>query len=89
MTHFSNICGILGKLYQDHKEDNDFKDFIEFNDLGLPLAYFNSEGLAEISEDGKKYVLETWEIFLKALDIPDTGFEDVDHVFFTAEKKNK
>jgi len=89
MTNFSNICGILGKLYQDYKEDKDLKDFIEFNDLGLPLAYFTAEGLSEVSEDGKKYILETWELFLVSLGIPDTGFEDLDQVFFTAENKNK
>ena len=81
MTDFTNICEILGSLYANYKEDEDLKDFIEFNDLGLPLAYFVSEGLAEVTDDGARYITETWQLFLASMDIQDTGWDSLDQIF--------
>ena len=81
MTDFTNIREILGSLYANYKEDEDLKDFIEFNDLGLPLAYFVSEGLAEVSDDGARYITETWQLFLASMDIQDTGWDSLDQIF--------
>jgi hypothetical protein len=80
MTDFSDVCNILGELFSQYKEDKDFKDFIEFNDLGLPLAYLTRENLAVPSDDGARYIMETWEIFLQGLSLEDTGFTDLDSV---------
>jgi hypothetical protein len=80
MTDFSNVCNILGQLYADYSEDKGFKDFIEFNDLGLPLAYFEKEGLCDITSTGEKYVAETWQLFLASLNLEDEGFESLDEV---------
>ena len=89
MTDFSNICDILGDLYSNYKEDKNFGDFIEFNDLGLPLAYLTSENLCEPSDDGIRYVTETWELFLAGLKVKDEGFEDLDQLLGFAEEKSQ
>jgi hypothetical protein len=89
VTDFRNVCEILGKLYSVYKEDEEFKDFIEFNDLGLPLAYFVAENLCEVSDDGSRYITETWALFLAGLNLEDTGFSDLDEVFESAEENNK
>jgi len=81
MTDFSNICSILGELFSNYKQDPAFIDFIEFNDLGLPLAYFVSENLCEASPDGEKYIAETWDIFLASVKIEDEGFSSLDEIF--------
>lgn len=81
MTDFSNKCSILGALYSNYGEDPEFEDFVEFNDLGLPLAYLSSEGLCELSTDGERYIEETWLLFVKSLGIEDTGFEDIEEMF--------
>jgi hypothetical protein len=88
VTDFRNVCEILGKLYSVYKDDEEFKDFIEFNDLGLPLAYFVSENLCEVADDGARYITETWALFLAGLNLEDTGFSDLDEVFDSAEEKN-
>ena len=85
MTDFSNICNILGELFANYKEDKDFRDFIEFNDLGLPIAYLTKEKLVVPSDDGARYIIETWEIFLTGLGLDDTGFTDLDSVLDSAE----
>jgi hypothetical protein len=81
MTDFSNRVEILGELYASYRQDENFKDFIEFNDLGLPLSFLSREGLCEVSDDGERYISETWELFIKSLGIEDTGFDDLDEVF--------
>ena len=89
MTDFSKVCNILGKLYADFKEDQEFKDFIDFNDLGLPFAYFASESLVEVSDDGARYIMETWALFLAGLNLEDTGgWDSLEDVFEAAEEKN-
>lgn len=81
MTDFSKVCEILGTLYANYKEDEDLKDFIDFNDLGLPLAYFTSENLCEVSDDGARYITETWQLFLASMDMEDTGWDSLDEMF--------
>lgn len=89
MTDFTKVCEILGVLYANYKEDEEFKDFIDFNDLGLPLAYFASEKLCEVSDDGARYIMETWALFLKGLGLEDTGlWDNLEDVFESAEEKN-
>lgn len=89
MTDFSSICQILGSLYSNYREDKNFKDFIEFNDLGLPLAYLAKENLCEPSDDGVRYITETWELFLAGLNIKDEGFEDLEQLLEIAEARTK
>jgi hypothetical protein len=85
MTDFSNVCDILGELYSQYAEEKEFKDFIQFNDLGLPLAYMVRERLATPSDDGVRYVMETWELFLHSLGAEDTGFANLDELLNSAE----
>jgi len=80
VTDFTNIIKILGEFYSNYRDDDELEDFFEFNDLGAPLAYLTSERLCEISDDGKKYVAETWEVFLVWLGIQDTGFDNLEEI---------
>lgn len=72
MTDFVTQCVILGELYENYKEEKDFKAFIEYNDLGLPLAYLTAQGLVvEVSDDGRRYVLDTFEMFIKSINLTE------------------
>jgi hypothetical protein len=88
MTDFSSVCDILGDLHANYKDDKNFKDFIEFNDLGLPLAYLTSQNLCEVSDDGARYITETWDLFLAGLNIKDEGFETLDDLLEIVEARN-
>jgi hypothetical protein len=88
MTDFSSVCDILGDLHSNYKDDKNFKDFIEFNDLGLPLAYLTSQNLCEVSDDGARYITETWDLFLAGLNIKDEGFETLDDLLEIVEARN-
>jgi hypothetical protein len=88
MTDFTTQCIILGELYENYKEEKDFRAFIEFNDLGLPLAYLISQGLVvEVSDDGRRYVFDTFEMFLESIKLGEDDVVDgmtLDEVFALA-----
>jgi len=89
ITKFSTICSILSELWMNYKEDKDFKEFIEYNDLGLPLAFLIDSEIVESTDQAEQYVSETWNIFLSALGVEkDTGWESLDDLFKYIEKKN-
>ena len=70
MVNFETVCGILGELYTNYKDSKEFRSFVEFNDLGLPLAFLTSEGLiVELSDDGRRYVIDTFDMFIGSLKV--------------------
>ena len=69
MNDFSSKCEILGSLWLDYGDDETFSDFIEYNDIGLPLAYTVSAGLATATPQGELYINETWDLLVEALGI--------------------
>lgn len=88
-TEFDSKLGILGELYNNYKEDKTFKDFIEYNDLGLPLAYFASEGLVTLTDISTRFILESWDLFMAALEIEDKGFDTLEDVFFAVKDEQE
>jgi hypothetical protein len=79
-TDLDTKAAILSDLWLAYKTDDKFKDFIEYNDVGLPLAFLYTEGLVEIKNAGSMFIEETFEILLTTLGIEDTGFETLDDV---------
>jgi hypothetical protein len=78
-TEFSDRAAILADLWLNYRADEEFIDFIEYNDLGLPLAYAISNGIVESTDLAATFIDETFELLLDGLDIDeDTGFETLD-----------
>lgn len=78
-TEFKVRCEILSDLWLNYRNDAEFSEFIEYNDLGLPLAYAISSGIVENTEKAMGFINEAWALLLAGLDIEeDTGFEDLD-----------
>jgi hypothetical protein len=84
-TTFENKCVILSDLWLNYRNDEDFIDFIEYNDLGLPLAYALSEGIVNGTELSNKFIDETFDLLLAGLDVEDTGFDSLDDVMSSVE----
>lgn len=90
LTSFDTICAILAELWSNYKQDKELKDFIEYNDLGLPLAFLINADLVDASEQAKSYVVETWRIFLAALGVEDDiEWKSLEQLFKYSEGKNK
>lgn len=77
-THFSNRVAILADLWLNYRQDEEFSDFVEYNDIGLPLAYMLNENIVEKTEIAERFVNETFELLLGGLEIEDTGYESLD-----------
>lgn len=88
LTSFEAMCSILGELWMDYKTDKYFKDFIEYNDIGLPIAFLVDNELVEPTHLAKQYVYETWDIFLAALEVAeDMGWESLEELFHFVNKE--
>lgn len=85
-TDFSKVCEILSDLWMDYREDEEFRDFIEYNDIGLPLAYAFANDIAKPTDTGKGIVEETWSLLLTGFDLEDTGFDSLDDILGIAEQ---
>ena len=77
-TGFDNRALILGQLWIQFKGDDEFSDFFEYNDLGLPLAFAFAEGIINHTPTLEQYINETWDLFIEGLDVEDTGFDSLD-----------
>jgi Asp-tRNA(Asn)/Glu-tRNA(Gln) amidotransferase B subunit len=73
-----NKAKILADLWLNYRNDEDFIDFIEYNDIGLPLAYIINEGIVQSTEMAQRFIEETFDLLIEALDVSDTGFDDLD-----------
>lgn len=77
-TAFKTKCQILAQLWMEYRDDVEFKDFIEYNDLGLPLAYAIAEGIVEKTDIASNFINEAFDILLSALGVEDTGFDSLE-----------
>lgn len=82
MTDFLTKSNILADLWINYRGDEQFDDFIEYNDIGLPLAYFISNDLVELKNPiADTYITETFDLLLAALDIKeDIGFDTLNEM---------
>jgi hypothetical protein len=88
-TDFSKKCEILGQFYLEYREDTKLKSFIEYNDIGLPLAFLAAENLSIPTDQGQDFINETWKIFLETLEIEDEGYEDLESIFTMLTDKDE
>jgi hypothetical protein len=80
-TKYENQVKILSELWIEYRNDTNFVDFVEYNDLGLPLAYAIDNAIVESTDMAANFITETFALLLEALDIEeDTGFESLDNL---------
>jgi hypothetical protein len=79
-TPFSSQCEILGELWLNYRNDEEFADFIEYNDVGLPLAYFISNDIVATTPRAEIFIGEAWNLLLEALGKQDLGWENLDEL---------
>lgn len=76
-TTFDNKVAILSDLWMSYRNDEQFQDFIIYNDLGLPLAYLLDSGIIEVTDKAKLFIEETFDVLLAGFDKQDEGFNSM------------
>jgi hypothetical protein len=85
-TTGSNIkAEILADLWMDYRDDKEFASFVEYNDLGLPLAYLIANGIVESNPMADNFISESFRLLLASLGLEDTGFDNLTDVLTMAE----
>ena len=85
-TNFLNKTSILAELWMNYRDDEGLQDFIEYNDLGLPLAYFLYNELVLPTKQAEVYIDETFNLLVAALVVEDIGFESLDEMLGVANQ---
>jgi hypothetical protein len=69
----------------NYRDDDHLDDFMEYNDLGLPMAYLLMNEIVLPTEQSMIYIDETFDLLLNALSIEDAGFESLDELLGSAD----
>lgn len=77
-TPLATKAVILSDLWMNYRDDEEFNDFIEYNDLGLPLSYMLTAGIVKGNNVTNDLINETFNLLLAALETEDQGFADLD-----------
>jgi hypothetical protein len=73
----------------EFRNDENFADFIEYNDLGLPLAYAFANGIASPKGNAEDFINETFDVLLGAMGVEDIGFANLDELFAESENNTQ
>jgi hypothetical protein len=88
-THptFTRKCQILSELWLDYRQDEQFQDFIEYNDIGLPLSYFVEAEIVQATEIAEEYINETFRLLTVALGLDlNTDWENLNEMLDSANE---
>ena len=77
ITPFSKQCEILGELWLEYRDDENFQDFFEYNDLGVPLAYAIDQKIVLPTPKAEQFIGESFRILLAGMEVEDTGFDSL------------
>ena len=91
-VNFADRCGILGQFWYDFRDNETVKPFIDYNDVGMPLAWFIATGVVTPLPMAEEYINETFAMFLDAMEITEDDVVDVDNldaVLAIVEQKKK
>jgi len=77
---FENKITILGELWMNYRDDEDLQDFLDYNDLGLPLAYLLMNEIVLPTLQSHIYIDETYNLFIASLQVEDREWESLDEL---------
>ena len=87
-TPLENRIQILADFWMECRDDVDFADFIEYNDLGLPLAYILANGFVEGAKPvAENFINETFELLLEVFEVEDNNYIDLGDLLDIYESK--
>jgi hypothetical protein len=75
---FENKITILAELWMNYRDDEDLQDFLDYNDLGLPLAYLLMNEIVLPTSQSEIYINETYDLLIASLTVEDREWKSLD-----------
>jgi hypothetical protein len=76
MNIYTSKIAVLADFYLNYRDQDPYKDFAEYNDIGLPLAYVVHQNLVETNPEGRAFIEETYDLLCSAMGIdPEQQYE--------------
>lgn len=82
-TDYAKRSEILKHLWVNHNDNEIFEEFIDLNDLGLPMAYFISQGIVESTPMAEDLVNQSFQALLDMFEVDDRGFKSLQEIINT------
>jgi hypothetical protein len=79
-TAFSDKCNILSDLWLNYKDEPEFEDFVEYNDIGLSLAFCITHDIVASTDIAAGYINESFDLLLESLGAEDNGYTNLDEL---------
>ena len=71
--------GVLADLYLNYRDEDQFKEFADYNDIGLPIAHLVHTGLVTMNKEGEIYIEETYDLLISAMGVdPEGNYETIE-----------
>jgi hypothetical protein len=81
MTPFDTQCEILSDLWLNYRGDESADPLFEYFDMGFPMAFAHSQGIAKLEPIAISMIGECWIGVLEAFGHEeDTGFSNLEEV---------
>jgi len=88
MTTPENKVKILAELWTGFRDNPEFAEFIEYNDIGLPLAYFIFADIVQPTPKADIYISETFDILVASFGLDENvAYEDFPSMLQAASQK--
>jgi hypothetical protein len=82
---FENKITILAELWMNYRDDEDLQDFLDYNDLGLPLAYLLMNEIVLPTSQSEIYINETYDLLIASLTVEDREWQSLDELLNNQE----
>lgn len=84
ITTLADRAFILGRFWINERDNEAFEEYMEFNDLGLPLAYSLAEGIIETNAMVEAHINDSFDMLLTILKVEDSGFTSYEDILAEA-----
>jgi len=90
INELNNKIAVLADLYLNYRDEEQFKEFADYNDIGLPIAHLVHTGLCNMNKEGEMYVEETYDLLVTAMGVdPEESYETIEDMIQSIETKEE
>lgn len=84
-TNPRNKIKILADLWMNYRDGESFEEFVDYNDIGLPIAYNIHTDIVQTTPKSDLYIQESFDKLLASLgfvneegNVDDDGWDDLE-----------